>query len=77
MASVRQKRIRDVVTIGQFWRHRDTQEPIYITQVYRKEKRALALWYRRGEVLDGPQQDYVTFKTLRNHFDLCGPEPRL
>ena len=60
--------VRDVLTIGQVWRHHDPDFSIEVKQVHRAD-RLLEAWMPS---VDGPQARTVTFNELQREYELIG-----
>jgi hypothetical protein len=59
-------RLRDLLTIGQVWQHRDPSFSIRVRQIHRAD-RLLEAWVQTP---DGPEARTVTFTELRREYEL-------
>ncbi len=71
--SVKQRPLRDTVTIGQFWMHKKRGNKIWISQVYRHEHRVIAVFFDCFGSQTG--KEYVSFADLKKNWNLMGPVP--
>ncbi len=74
---VRKKKMRDIVRLHQHWKHLKTRQSIYVAQVFRHERRVLAIRFKHGEFPQGAKGDYlyVGFAELDKHYTLMGAYP--
>jgi len=64
--------VRDIVRIGQEWRHRRLQFPIRIKQIHRAD-RTVEAWFECSECSEcpeGPHSRQLHFADLRREYDL-------
>ncbi len=68
IANSARRPLRDLLTIGQIWRHHDPDYSIQVKQIHRADR----LLEARVQTTDGPKTHIVTFADLRRDYELIG-----